>query len=106
MENTPLNLEAGDIVAINLNHPLRYADNESRGMIRLEVDTVSEVGISGRGSEIDGLVVPKKGKEYDRVGGNPEAQPDFFPWASIQSMSLMYKAAAYQALWDEESTWE
>ena len=106
MEHTPLNLQAGDIVAIHLNHPLRYADNELRGMIRLEVDTVSEIGISGRGSEMDGLVVPKKGKTYDRVGGSPSEKPEFFPWSSVQKISLMYKAADYQALWDEEASWD
>lgn len=106
MEHTPLNLQAGDIVAINLNHPLRYADNELRGMIRLEVDTVSEIGISGRGSDVDGLAVPKKGKVYDRVGGDPAEKPEFFPWSSVQKLSLMYKAADYQALWDAEEGWD
>lgn len=106
MEHTPLDLQPGDIVVINLNHPLRYANNESRGMIRLEVDKVSEVGISGRGSEIEGLVVPKKGKTYDRVGGDSRENPQFFPWASVQNLSLMYKAADYQALWDAEEGWD
>ncbi|MDK1329127.1 hypothetical protein [Arthrobacter sp. zg-Y1143] len=106
MEKTPLNLQTGDIVAIDLNWPLRYANNELRGMIRLEVDTISEIGISGRGSEVDGLVVPRKGKDYDRVGGNQAEEPVFFPWSSVQKLSLMYKAADYQALWDAEESWE
>ena len=106
MEHTPLDLQPGDIVAINLNHPLRYANDEFRGMIRLEVDQISDVGISGRGSEVEGLVVPKKGKIYDRVGGDPRENPQFFPWPSVQNLSLMYKAADYQALWDVEETWD
>lgn len=106
MEHAPLGLQAGDIVAIDLTHPLRYAHDTFRGMIRLEVDTVSALGISGRGSSVEGLIVPKKGKDYERVGGHPDERPEFFPWSSVQKLSVLHKAADYQALWDIEASWD
>lgn len=105
MEHVPLNIQTGDIVTINLNHPLRYANDELRGLIRMEVDVITELGIAGRGSEVQGLIVPKKGKEYDRVGGDPSERPTFFPWSSVQNLSVLHRAAEYQAMWDAEQEW-
>lgn len=108
MEHTPLDIQPGDIVSIDLAHPVRYADPNGGDSpilwwtIRMQVDVVTDLGISGRGSHVEGLIVPKKGAEYDRLGGTPLERPKFFPWSSVQSMSRMYTFGEYEELWDAE----
>lgn len=106
MTDTPLDLKVGDVVYIDLAHPLRYADGnggeELRWSCRLQLDALSEVGVSGRGSDIDGLIVPKRGQAAERLGSVPSERPTFFPWSSILRITLLHSFTTYAELWDAD----
>lgn len=102
MDANPLDMATGDVVYIELTSPLRYDDGnggeELRHAIRLQVDEISEIGIAGMGAENDVAIVPSKSKDFDKIGGE---RIEFFPWSSVLRISVLYKYAEYQRVWDE-----
>ncbi|TFC14587.1 hypothetical protein E3O19_10315 [Cryobacterium algoritolerans] len=102
MDSIPLGLERGDIIHVTLVSPLIYSDGhggeELRHTVRLEVHELSALGLTGGGAELDEGIVPIKRGNFEKIGGD---KPEFFPWSAILRMSLMYKAADYQRVWDQ-----
>jgi hypothetical protein len=103
MEETPLDISAGDIVSLALAYPLRFDDGEggeeARYQIRVQVDSVTALGLTCRNSWMEpGPIVPKAFGDAEYMGGGGTLE--FFPWSAVVYMTKLYTFAQYEAAWE------
>lgn len=101
MEDAPLDVKVGDIVAINLAHPIRYDDGqggeELRYEIRIQVEGVSIIGVSGRGpDDAPGPITPTHDGRGERLGGSGVEGARFFPWSAIANLGLGLRTCVWR----------